>query len=193
MAQRASNRSGGRVRDGLNERFASVDKSTWTLQTIEYEHHEIHSGSHFFYTDKNTLASAGTVVYLVTTPNTTKWAHMTMQISGSAITTIDIYEGSDRTGTTLQTTWNNNRNSSTAATTTIHKGVSGGTTDGTLMFTRSSGSATQQSRTGVETQRSGEVILKQNTKYLMRITSGTNDNLTNAQLEWYEHTDKSDL
>ena len=193
MGQRASNRSGNRIRDGLNERFASLDKSTWTLQTIDYEHHEIHGGSHFFFTASDPLASSGTVVYMVTTPNTTKWAHMIFLISGSAITQVDFYEGCDRDGTTPQTIFNSDRNSATASTLTIHKAVSGGTTDGTLIWTRKSGAAQGQSRTGMEATRSGEKILKQNTKYLIRITSGTADNLTNINLEWYEHTNKSDL
>lgn len=35
-----------------------------------------------------------------------------------------------------------------------------------------------------------EIILKQNTKYILRVTSGTNGNLTNLYLSWYEHTNK---
>jgi len=180
----------GKTSDILRQ-IPRLDATTHTMQTIDYEHHEIHAGSHFFYTDKVTLGSAGTQVYLITTPNTTKWAHIIMQITGSAITTVDIYEGADRTGTTAQTVFNSNRNSLTAATTTVHKDVSGGTTDGTLMWTRSSGAATQQSRTGMEAGRNAEKILKQATKYLIRITSGTASNLTNIQLDWYEHVNKS--
>ena len=165
-----------------------LDKATNSIQTIDYEHHEIHAGSHFFYTDSVELDSAATQVYMITTPNTTKWAHMTFLASGSAITTIQIYEAGDRTGTTGQTLYNSDRNSLTASVLTIHKGISTGSTDGTLIWQRKSGSATAQSRTGAEATRGGELILKQNTKYILRITSGTNDNLTNLQLEWYEHT-----
>ncbi len=168
-----------------------IDPATHTLQTIDYEHHEIHSGSHFFYTDKVTLASAATQDYLITTPNTTKWAHCIFMVTGSAITQIDLYEASDKNGTTLQTVFNSDRNSATTATTTIHKGISGGSTDGTLIWTRKSGSAAGASRTGMEASHQGEKILKQNTKYILRITSGTADNLTNVQIDWYEHINKS--
>ena len=34
---------------------SEVDNTTHTLQTIDYEHHEIHAGSHFFYTDSATF------------------------------------------------------------------------------------------------------------------------------------------
>lgn len=168
-----------------------VDSATHSLQTIDYSHHEIHSGSHFMYTDCITLADAATQDYLITTPNTTEWSHMSFEINGSAITAIDVYEGSDKTGTTLQTIFNNNRNSATTSVNTIHKGTSGGTTDGTKIWCHKSGSATNQSISGASSEQSSEIILKQNTKYIFRITSGTNDNLTNIALEWYEHTHKT--
>ena len=172
-------------------RAPRIDASTHTLQTIDYAHHEIHSGSAFFYTDKVTINAAGTQVYLITTPNTTKWAHFTFLASGSAITQIDFYEGADRTGTTAQTVFNHDRNSATTATVVVHKDISAGSTDGTLIWTRLSGSATAQSRTGDEAEHGAEIILKQNTKYLLRITSSTNSNLTNLKLDWYEHTNKT--
>jgi len=172
-------------------RVPRIDLITHTLQTIEYEHHEIHSGSHFFYTDSVELASGNTQDYMITTPNTTKWSHMTFQATGSAITQVQIFEGSDKTGTTSQTIFNNDRNSATTSTLTIHKGTSGGSTDGTQIYTIKSGSSAGNSRSPAISERNSEIILKQNTKYIIRITSGTNANLTNLQLEWYEHTNKT--
>lgn len=169
-----------------------IDPTTHTIQVLSYEHHELHEGNHFFYEDAVTLASAGVQDYLITTPNTTKYAHLTFRATGNAITEVDFFEATDKTGTTLQTVYNNNRNSSTTATTTIHKGTSGGTTDGTKIGFMKSGSSTgTSSRTNAQAFRDNEIILKRNTKYILRITSGTNDNLTNVVLEWYEHTDKT--
>jgi hypothetical protein len=113
---------------------------------------------------------------------------MTFSATGSAITQVLVYEGGDRTGTTAQTIFNSNRNSSNTSVLVIHKDISAGTTDGTLIWQLKSGAATAQSRTPASAQRSHEKILKQNTKYLIKIISGTNDNLTNLQLNWYEHT-----
>ena len=174
--------------NGIKVSPIEIDSTTHELTSIDNSHQEIHDSNHFFYTDKNTLNSAGTVVYLITTPNTTKWLHFTFVITGNAITTVDIYEGSDRTGTTAQTILNNNnRNSAITSAATLHKAISSGTTDGVLIWTRQSGSSSQQSRTGMEAIHSAEKILKQNTKYLIRITSGSDANLTNIQLDWYEH------
>ena len=173
-----------------NGRIAGVDSATRSLQLIDYAHHEIHTGSHFFYTDSVLLASAGTQDYLITTPDTTKWAHMIIVPDGSAITQFQLYEATDKTGTTAQTVQNRNRNSVTAAGVTVHKGVSGGSTDGTLIWQYKGGAATGvSSRSSANvTRNNSEIVLKQNTKYILRITSGTNDNLTNVMLDWYEHT-----
>jgi hypothetical protein len=166
------------------------DSATKAIMVVDYPHHEIHSGSHFMYTDCVTLASAATQDYLLTTPNTTKWSHLSFEFSGSAITALDVYEGTDKSGTTPQTIFNNNRNSATTSVNTLHKGTSGGTTDGTKIWCQKSGSATNQSLGGASSKQDTEIVLKQNTKYIFRLTSGTADNLVNLILGWYEHTNK---
>ena len=168
-----------------------LDAITHVLLAMSYEHHEIHDGSHFFYDDAVTLASAATQDYLLTTPDTTAYCHLVFKATGNAITQVDFYEATDKTGTTPQTAYNNNRNSANTPTMTIHKGTSGGTTDGTKLTGIKSGSAQGASRLNAEAERDNEIILKRNTKYIIRITSGTNDNLTNLSLQWYEHVNKA--
>lgn len=168
-----------------------INPETHVLNIMDYAHHEIHRGSSYLYTDSVELASAAIQNYMLTTPNTTAWAHMTFAMTGNAITQVQIYESGDRTGTTLQTIFNHDRNSVNVAGLTIHKGTSGGTTDGTLIWQRKSGSSSTQSRTGDESSHHMEIILKQNTKYIFRITSGTAANLTNALFDWYEHTNRT--
>ena len=166
--------------------YILMDRATHELAVIHHQHRMVHSGITFRYSDAVTIASAGTQDYLVTTPNTTKWCHFNFTVDGTAVTTLSVYEGSDKTGTTSQTLWNANRNSGTTATATVHKGTSGGTTDGTLMINYSSGTATNQSRSPANLESSEEWILKQNTKYIFRTTSGTAGNLCNIYLSWYE-------
>lgn len=165
-----------------------LDSMTNTIQVIEYEHHEIHAGSHFFVTDYQTINSGNSVDWLITAPNTTKWAHMVIFVEGTAVTTIVLYEGSDRTGSAALTAVNSNRNSATAATTTVHRGVAAGSTDGTAIWQISGGSATAQSRSGQEGRKENEIILKQNTKYNLKVTSGTAGNIVSVHFGWYEHT-----
>jgi len=164
-----------------------VDETTNILKIISDSHHMVHEGKHFMFTDSRQLESGGTVEYLITTPNTTTWAHMTFYLDGSAITQWQFYEDSDRSGGTPFTLGNNNRNSTGTSQLTINwNPTTGGTTRGNLAYYYKGGSTTNQARTGTDSGNDEELILKQNTKYLLLVTSGTAGNLTNVRLEWYE-------
>ena len=166
----------------------SVDGNNLALRVTLSQHTEIHDGDTFRYCDSVTLGSGGTQDYLLITPNTTHWAHFTFAIDGIAITSMSVFEATDRVGTTPQTIVNANRNSSTSSTVLLYKGTSGGTTDGTLLCGYSSGSSQGQSKQSSSVSHDNEWILKQNTKYIFRITSGTAGNLCNIGMDWYEHT-----
>ena len=71
-----------------------VDASTHSLQTITYEHHEIHGGSHYFYEGHETLANAGSYRLKLVTPNTDKLGHMTWTVTSNGITSINFWENS---------------------------------------------------------------------------------------------------
>lgn len=165
--------------------FARIDGVTGTLQAIEFEHHEIHDGDHFFYSDCIALASSATQDYMLTVPNDNVRKHFTFGVTGSGSITIAFFEGTDKTGTTAQTIYNNDRDSTTTPGLTVHKGTSGGSTDGTDIHPDCGGANKQ---TGV-IERQKEIILKTNTKYIMRITSGSANNNIATHFDWYEHID----
>lgn len=167
----------------------SVDDSTETLQVIEYEHHEIHSGSHYNYCDYSLNESSGNTIELVITqPDTAKWAHVTFEFYASEGATIELYEGtSGVTGGTTITPRNNNRNSINTSVLTIIKDPAAITTDGT----RAAGFLAGGGRTAGFSSRDKENVLKQNTSYLIRITSLAVSNDISWCGEWYEHTDKN--
>lgn len=72
-----------------------LDLSTHAQTIIDYEHHEVHSGSHYNYCDCQLgVAAAGTVAFVVTTPNTLTWPHFVFIISSTVGATIQLYEGS---------------------------------------------------------------------------------------------------
>jgi hypothetical protein len=167
----------------------NIDSTTGAIKTIEYEHNEIHGGSHFYISHPNTLNSAATYSWVITTPNTTKWCHMIFNLTGSAITTGHLYEDTERAGSTAATVFNSNRNSLVSSTTTVHR-LSAAGANGLLIWMFSSGAATESSRSPSVSDRGNELILKQNAKYLLKVTSGTASNLTNLQLNWYEHQNR---
>lgn len=165
-----------------------IDDMSHGMIQINHEHHEIHAGDAFRYSDPTTLASGVSQDYLLTVANTTKWPHFTFSVDGTAVTTVEVFRATDKIGTTLQSVNNANENSATLAGMTMHKGVSGGTTDGVSIFKHSSGTATGSSKSEGVGLYATERVLRQNTKYLVRITSGTNGNMINFHAEWYEHT-----
>ena len=79
--------------DGDTIKPLRMDASTHTIQTIEYEHHEIHSGSHYYIEGHATLASAAVLRVKLVTPNSDKWAHFVWDIGSSGILTTAFYEG----------------------------------------------------------------------------------------------------
>lgn len=174
--------------NSYNPEFTGVDPVSGATIKIDFEHHEIHEGDHFFYNDVLTLANGATQDYLLTTPNTTKRVHFLYHVNGTIGATIGIYEGANRTGTTLQTAYNSDRDSSNTATIIIHKGQSGGTTDGTNIAPNGFGSSTVGGGGG-ESTRAYEILLKKNTKYIFRVTNkaAVNNDL-NVKFIWYEHT-----
>lgn len=155
--------------------------------SIDIAHHEIHEGDSYNFCETILLGNGATQDYILTTPNTTKWSHFGYIIDfNDGAGTFEIYEGTNRVGTTLQSVFNRNRNSSNTNTSTVHKGQTDGTTDGTKICMRRAGSGkTLSGSAGSNMER----VLKQNTKYLIRLTNNTtSNNNVSVEFDWYEHT-----
>jgi len=167
-----------------------VDSSSRSFQTVTYEHHEVHHGDHYFYTDSLAVSKNSSQQYMITTPNTTKWAHFLMFVSASVNTTVELFEDGDRTGTTSQTIYNSNRNSANTSGLTLHKGTSGGSTDGTRIYLFGIGGTEKVGGSG---GRETELILKQNAKYILEVTANAENDTITTRLDWYEHTDAGAL
>lgn len=163
------------------------DGNTGSMMTASWEHRTIHDGKHFFYQDSITLASAASQSYLIQTPNNGDLAHMTFVLDGTAITHFFLYETSDYVGSDTVTAFNNNRMSSNLPGLSIYKDAVASGSIGTLIKQYKSGTAGGVSRTQSHTRSDDEVMLKSNTKYLLRAYSGTADNLVNVKFLWYEH------
>ena len=186
--------STGIIQDG-NEAYSRImrlDSSTHALMIIDYAHHEVHAGSSFWVYHAATLGNGEVSTVSITTPNTTKWAHLLLEIQLTAGATFDILEDvTSFAGGVAFTERNFNRNSSKAATCIATTGHTGADlvvpTGGTEIWNETLGSR------GLLTSRqnASELILKQNSKYLFRITNSTAANITTILLTWYEHTDKN--
>ena len=165
-----------------------IDRSTNSLQTVMYEHHEIHSGSHYNYCDYALGQGSGTTIeFVMTTPNTTEAPHLTFSASGTDGITVELFEGTTGiVGGTAITPRNNNRNSGNTSNITLVKDPSSIASDGV----RASGFVGGGTRVAGNVARSNEIILGQNLIYLVRLTSLANSNDIGWCAEWYEHTPK---
>lgn len=174
-----------------------IDASTNSFQTVAYEHHEIHSGSHFFVISYQDLTINQVLQFTWQMPNTTTWTHWTWQITTESETLWQVWEGGTINNplASAVTPLNNNRNSATATGTTmryeVHANTAGADTDvdvsgATLIESGISGAG----RDGGVAGRSNEVVLDQNGLYVMRATA-TAAGYVNFNMQWYEHADKN--
>lgn len=174
-----------------------IDASTNALETIKYEHHEIHSGSHYFVIGYQDLANNNVLDFTWLMPNTTKWIHWTWSISTESETLWQVYETAVATNPLANpiTPLNNNRNSANTSGTTmrfeLQANLAAANADtnvatATLLESGISGAG----KDGGEADRSRELEMKQNTLYCLRATA-TAAGFINFSMQWYEHTDKN--
>jgi hypothetical protein len=164
-----------------------IDQTTSGKAQLEYEHFKVHTGDSWIVTYNASTNDAATLDRYIIVPNTTRWPHMFWDVTGQGLTTISLYEGASGTYNAV-TAYNRNRNSARVNTTIIGN-PSGGITPGTLIWTWQSGTAGPgPARNTGATRETGELVLKQNTQYLFRCTSGVNNNIISVDLTWYEQT-----
>jgi hypothetical protein len=170
-----------------------LDKATNSIQTIEYAHHEIHSGSHFFVSGVATLPLNDVLDFTWVMPNTTKWVHWLWKIDASAETAWYIYENAVITNALANavTPLNNNRNSTTTSDTTMKyeiqadlatANVDTDVTTATLLKSGIMGAG----KSGGGDSRESELILKQGATYCLRAVA-TAAGYVDFNMDWYEH------
>lgn len=174
--------------DGKEDRVR-IDASTLGLQVIEYEHHEIHSGSFYRAGFQKDVANGGTAILAITTPDTGKWLHFRPAVDCELEATIKIYENpTSVTGGTAVTPRNANRNSANTSGATV---VSDPTVNLTGAVTLGNVILGSGRSTGGNSEAGYEWILKQNETYVVHVTNNTtNPNQINIRCQWYEHTDR---
>lgn len=172
-----------------------IDDSTASIQTIDYEHHEIHSGDHYFVRSYADLAINHVLQFTWQMPNTTKWIHWRWQIDTESETLWQVYEGGSITNALANTITplNNNRNSANTSGTTLkyedHANLAAADTDVTPTTLIMSGISGAGKDNGIDAQ-SDELVLKQNELYVLRATA-TAAGYVDFHMRWYEHTDKA--
>jgi len=165
-----------------------ADPVTKSLISIDTVHAEVHAGEHFWLSGYAELDTNGTLIFTVTTPNSDLRAHMMFHFAGTDVTTIQVYEGAASvTGGSSATPLNSDRNSANASGLTVKKDPTVGTA-GTVIDAYkfgSTGGGNAASAGGTAT-REDEIILKANTTYQFKVTSGADGNIVSYRGDWYE-------
>lgn len=166
-----------------------VDATTGSVNTVDYAHHELHSGTRYMVRDYVTLGNGADEDILIITPATTAWAHLTFTfLANDGESIVSFYEAPTVSANgTLANVKNRNRNASDISTTLVYTGPTV-TTTGTLLEKTIHGSGKDY---GGGARDAEERVLKQNTRYLLRLHNNTvSNNNVNFTLDWYEHTNR---
>ena len=163
---------------------ADVDTRSSNLGTIDVEHKRIHNGESYYHRDFVDLASSASRQFILTTPDTAMRVHIVFEFEFESETSVVVTEGVSTSGDgTAITELNRDRNSANTATLILtHTPTS--PTGGTVIGQSQKGDG---KKAGGLTRGSDELILKQNTKYLVDITNeSAGASLTNWVFDWYE-------
>ena len=171
----------------------ALDSGTGAITTIEYEHHEIHEGNHFYVCGYDLdFDDDDTIDFQLTTPNTNEWIHMSFHVASSATITLNVYEDATVVADgAAVTAYNNNRNNSNTTSLTLLQ-VGGEVTErGTLIYSEAFGSGSNpSSKQGGISDRERELLLKQNSTYRFEFECHVDNVVFDYCGEWYEHTNK---
>ena len=173
--------------------IGAIDSSTNAINVIDYAHHELHQGSHFFYASHHDLAKNTVDEHLIVTPDTEKWAHFLLGLTSTGGQVhVELSEGATYSDIgDLEPSFNRNRNVAENNTTLVYEEPTI-TTQGDVIYSVKLGVDDKKVSVGGGDRGSNEIILKQNTVYLLRVTEENVDAaVINVLLDWYEHTNKA--
>ena len=196
---KVTNDSGERINPSTKEKqddtitaiedIGKKDITNNILESIDFANAKTHEGKHFKagYMNED-LDDNDTLEVLFVTPDTTEWSHWSLSAEVVGYVKVEIFEDTVVTdnGTAI-TRLNRNRNSLIEASTlAFHSPTI--TTDGTKLVTKFLGSLTRNNEAvGDNFVANNHFLLKQNTKYLLRMTSKLDDTIAKLGGDWYEH------
>jgi len=156
---------------------------------IDFAHHAVHHGFLFTVSDFDTdIDIAAPKYWLFRTPNTNKRIHIIFDVGVSGGVQVDLYESPTITadGTAI-TPFNNDFNRNDVSVLLVFKDPTV-TADGTLKTSTRIGASGpgNSDKVGGNLRPGSEYILKQNTNYILKITSDANDTKATMIAEYYE-------
>lgn len=179
--------------DGLPMELDSIasGRPTYGYQVfVEVEHHKIHEGAHFTKQLCDYEVDIASPKYvLLRAPDTATRIHQNMEVSASGAINIQLFEDPslNSDGTPL-VVYNNDRNSLLTPEMLLFEDpdvLSDGIDDIVTHCVGTPGIGAAFS-IGGNSRRERELIFKQNTDYVVKVTPDANDTIVSICVEWYE-------
>lgn len=195
--------------DGATYVPPRLDASTFAFETVDYAHHEVHSGSAYechycqMVSDVNDRS-----IITFRTPNTTRYLHMFARGGSTALAAWHFWRAPnvvDNTGAPLDVfnrnhnspntsgTWDTSQNPDVQGQATFFTELTmGNVAGGTDLDMQYIGAGSGPRAVGGGSRGEEERLLLPNTLYAFEIQSLTNDdNYHCVHLTWYEHVDRA--
>ena len=183
--------------DNVTLSGVGIDESTETLQIIDYSHHEIYSGNHYFVVGFLDLALNEVLDITWKQPNTTTWTHFIWMIETESEYEWYIYEDVTPINNLSNNIiiHNSNRNSNKTSGTIMKYTLFASLADANAETNITGATGIKRGiigsgkQLGGDVGRESEIILKQGSTYLLRgIAKGAG--YITFDMEWYEHANK---
>lgn len=174
------------------------DGYTRGLLKVDYAHHEVHDGNHYFIRDVVDQAINTVYDLQITVPSGDKWPHMLWTINAEAEVDFYVYEGVTivNAGTTVPSV-NSNRNSLNTSILTIKSQVNSSVGDANADTATAGATEIGHQKAGDKntmgfSDREHEIILRADVDYCFRCVF-TKAAYVAFDLNWYEHTNNKVL
>lgn len=149
------------------------DSRSGSLISMDIAHAEIHAGDYWYADDISASLSTNDVKYwLFVTPDEARYFHSFPQLTGTGEFEFQVYEAGTATGNGTEIALlNRDRNSTNTTTFKFYKDPTGtGVSGATVVRTLRTGAG----KSVGESRSENELILKSNTKYLVKATARAN-------------------
>ncbi len=165
---------------------AMIDKATLGQKSISHIEESIYNGEHYCMEGYFEGGDGDELNIAITTPNGSKWAHLTFEFSAPLGFTTEFWEGvTDVSGGMAATPINSNRNSSNTTDMIFKRGAVANSGTATLLSQGKWGT----NKIGGGASREDELVLKSGTNYYRKIISNVNSNIIYFKGCYGEHTD----
>ena len=164
---------------------------------LNYAHHAIHDGRHYFVESFTTMSDTQTYFVKWVTPDSLKQCHMIWDITSNGVTEGGAWvigtSGTTKEAGTTRTVINNNQNSTKTSSMTFVSGADSCTVVGNKISEWKVGGTVFKGSIGGSGTRRQEIILVPGTTYQLKFTGGSTGNVVSYRAAWYEHAPNTGL